>query len=683
MFVTIFIALVAYWTVCIRVGKQKTPPPTSVKDYFIANREIKTQWYILAATATSFSGWTFISHPGMIFSYGFQASLISFYAITIAFTGVLFLKRQWLLGKKFDFITPVDMFSSYFKSAETIENDLNPPSTDGIKIIVIVVAFLFSLLYLAVQLRASGYLIGTLTGYQGERYEKVIMVILTIFLLLYILPRGFRRVAYVDQFQFFLLVLGIIILGGFVFFQIGGWNSLKNGMIALSNYDYHRAPNTEEYSHYFAIPGMIQWDVWNFDTDTDKDGWTGMMLLTFMFALMGIQSSPAFTMWAFSSETPNAFAHQQVWASSFLIGLIMLIFITIQGIGTHFLGANANFSHAHPEIITIDKNIVQPPYSPNTDEKTELENTDKKLESDRLVPNIILSIKKVISQEGFIWVGSFVITFFAIAALAAIQSTAASYIATFGSIAASSMKSKNPIKLSREFSIFMVFAALVFASLFKGQEIALLGGLAVACGLQMWPALVAICWWPFLTRQGIILGIIAGLSIVFLTDNPGNILSKLFSFEWMRYPLTIHSAVWGLLVNFIVAFGVSCLTQNEKETQHRMKYHQFLKQYASVPENKQPWKFPALLLVIIWFTFAIGPGAVIGNDFFGNPNEPHSWWFGLIPIWAWQAMWWMIGVFMMWFLAYYLEMSTMPDEKLKSFEKEILIDVQKKASIRI
>ena len=31
--------------------------------------------------------------------------------------------------------------------------------------------------------------------------------------------------------------------------------------------------------------------------------WTGIMILTYMFALMGIQSAPAFTMWAFSNQS--------------------------------------------------------------------------------------------------------------------------------------------------------------------------------------------------------------------------------------------------------------------------------------------------------------------------------------------------------------------------------------------
>ena len=74
----------------------------------------------------------------------------SFYAITIPFTGVLFLKRQWMLGKKFNFVTPGEMFSEYFKS-------------DTIRLLIVLVAMVFSVPYLGIQLRASGFLFNVLT----------------------------------------------------------------------------------------------------------------------------------------------------------------------------------------------------------------------------------------------------------------------------------------------------------------------------------------------------------------------------------------------------------------------------------------------------------------------------------------------------------------------------------------
>ena len=72
--------------------------------------------FVLAATATSFSGWTFVGHPGKIFTDGLPYAFASFYALTIPFTGVLFLRRQWVLGRAFKYITPGDMYSDYYVS---------------------------------------------------------------------------------------------------------------------------------------------------------------------------------------------------------------------------------------------------------------------------------------------------------------------------------------------------------------------------------------------------------------------------------------------------------------------------------------------------------------------------------------------------------------------------------------
>ena len=79
------------------------------------------------------------------------------------------------------------------------------------------------------------------------------------------------------------------------------------------------------YSAYFAIPGVIQFTA-GLGKETPVGGlWTGVMVLTYMFALMGIHSSPAFSMWAFSNKDPEPFAPQQVWASSFGIGFALIL----------------------------------------------------------------------------------------------------------------------------------------------------------------------------------------------------------------------------------------------------------------------------------------------------------------------------------------------------------------------
>ena len=97
-----------------------------------------------------------------------------------------------------------------------------------------------------------------------------------------------------------------------------------------------------------------------------------------------------------------------------------------------------------------------------------------------------------------------------------------------------------------------------------------------------------------------------------------------------------------------------------------MKYHSFLRDH-SLPEDKKNLVPLGWLLTLAWFFFGIGPGAVIGNTVFGDPNDPTTWLFGIPSIWTWQLLFWALGVFMMWFLAYKLEMSTVPEKEVEEF----------------
>ena len=95
----LFVFVALYWSYCIYWGIKGARQSKTAGDYFIAGRSISIWVFVLAATATSFSGWTFMGHPGLIYRDGFPYAYASFYAITIPFTGVLFLKRQWMIGK--------------------------------------------------------------------------------------------------------------------------------------------------------------------------------------------------------------------------------------------------------------------------------------------------------------------------------------------------------------------------------------------------------------------------------------------------------------------------------------------------------------------------------------------------------------------------------------------------------
>jgi SSS family solute:Na+ symporter len=73
-----------------------------------------------------------------------------------------------------------------------------------------------------------------------------------------------------------------------------------------------------------------------------ESAWTAVMILTYMFALMGIQSSPAFTMWTFGIKSPKPLAWQQAFMSTFVVGFALFFFTAFQGMGAKVLEIAGN-----------------------------------------------------------------------------------------------------------------------------------------------------------------------------------------------------------------------------------------------------------------------------------------------------------------------------------------------------
>ena len=634
--VWLFVFVFLYWGYCIFWGIKGAMSAKTASDYFIAGRQISLWVFVLAATATSFSGWTFMGHPGLLYRDGFQYAYASFYAITIPFTGVIFLKRQWILGKRFGFVTPGEMLSTYFKS-------------DSIRLLVVLVALIFSVPYLGVQLRASGFLFNVLTD--GMLDVNTGMWMLSAVVIIYVASGGLRAVAYVDTLQAVLLALGIVAIGIIAVNYVGGWGQLNEGIAQLAQFDQKRTP--DGYSHYIAIPGVIQF-VSN-GPSAVGGAWTGMMILTYMFALMGIQSAPAFSMWAFSNHNPKPFAPQQVWASSFGIGFILMVFTAMQGLGGHLLGADAAFAAAHPDLVN---NVM----GEGLKGKDLMESAGKQ---GMLVPQLIH-----LMQDAAPWL----VGLLSVCALAAMQSTGAAYMSTAGGMLTRDLLKRYVMphathsqqKLFGRIGVVIIVLAALLVATTATDALVLLGGLAVAYGFQMWPSLIAVCWWPWLTRQGVVLGLIAGLIAVTLTEKIGAQFMP-----WGRWPLTMHSAGWGIFFNLGIAIAVSYFTQTKEATEHRMTFHNFLREHATLPAAKKGLVPAAWIITLVWFFFGIGPGAVIGNTIFGNPNDATTWMFGIPSIWAWQLLWWAIGVFMMWFLAYKMELSTVPETEVEALHEDI------------
>jgi len=613
-----------YWAYCIFWGIKGARTAKTSADYFVAGRSLGLWVFVLAATATSFSGWTFVGHPGKILTDGLPYAFASFYALTIPFTGVLFLRRQWILGRAFKYITPGEMYSDYYGG-------------NAMRVLTVLVAFLFSVPYLGIQLRASGALFNVLTD--GMISVNLGMLLLSAVVVIYVASGGLRSVAYVDCVQAVLLALGIVILGIITVQWVGGWSAFTEGIGNLVKSDLTNGSRLTPagHSNRVAIPGAIQW----VSSGSAAAGgvWTGMMCMTYMFALMGIQSSPAFSMWSYANKTSKAFRWQQVVASSLVIGIILFTFTIFQGLGADLLVLNGVWEQV------TEKNLV---------------------------PKLIN-----LMSESAPWL----VGLLAVCALAAMQSTGAAYMSTFsGMITRDIYKhflnpsaSESMQKLTgRIFVVVVAGAALVVAAT-STDALVMLGGLAVAYGFQMYPALLGNLYFSGISRRGVVAGLIAGLVAVTLTDK----MSSLFPVPWGAYPLTIHSAGWGILFNIIFTVAGSRLFPDDDQTMaKRRKRHEYLREIAGVPDDKKKWIPVAWGLTLFWFLVGFGPFAIVGNTLFSNPNDPLTWApLGLPSLWVWQFCFLAFGIFVMWFLAFYMGLSQpVSPERVESLARKYFGD---------
>jgi uncharacterized sodium:solute symporter family permease YidK len=269
----------------------------------------------------------------------------------------------------------------------------------------------------------------------------------------------------------------------------------------------------------------------------------------------------------------------------------------------------------------------------------------------------------------------FWLAFVTIGALAAMQSTAAPYIATGSTILARDVYFRyirpmsghgEQIWMSRVFAVIIAAVALLI-SIKSAAAMVMLGGLATAFGTLMYITLLGVCYgWP-IRGVGAVTGLFVGILTVIITDTNISPWGGTFGFLW-----TIHSAGWGLIVGLVVALVISKFFAESPETRERQReIRAWLNDIDRPSEAQRAWRKAAWVMVPVWYLFAIGPFAVIGNSAFS--------FLGFPPLWAWQIVWWLIGIIMMWALCFKAGLSFLGEAQIQRAERDQKIVVHEVA----
>ncbi|WP_206519286.1 hypothetical protein, partial [Mesorhizobium sp. M7A.F.Ca.US.005.03.2.1] len=89
------------------------------------------------------------------------------------------------------------------------------------------------------------------------------------------------------------------------------------------------------------------------------------------------------------------------------------------------------------------------------------------------------------------------------------------------------------------------------------------------------------------------------------------------------------------------------------ERDRRDRLHDAFEESQPARKGSQAATTAKWALTLLWAFFALGPGAILGNTFFSEPIfagvvvAP-----GVPSLLIWQVLFWFVGVFIVWWLAY-------------------------------
>src|SRR6056297_547244 len=211
VYIAIFIyiiigSIVAYFA---RKGMKK-----GLIEYFLSGRSTGGFVAALSYSATTYSAFMMVGLAGFTYSggvgaLGFELVYLSGLSL-VAFFG----PRFWLVGKKFNYISPYEMLGDRYDNK-------------WIPVILAATACVFLIPYLAVQLMGIGYLMNGLSG--GSIPFMTGVIIATILAIAWALIAGMRSIAWTDSMQsLIMIVVSVVILFFIVYREMGGFINFFN-----------------------------------------------------------------------------------------------------------------------------------------------------------------------------------------------------------------------------------------------------------------------------------------------------------------------------------------------------------------------------------------------------------------------------------------------------------------------
>ncbi|GAB5469360.1 MAG: hypothetical protein Kilf2KO_23900 [Rhodospirillales bacterium] len=566
------------------------------EDYLDGGRDLPGWCFVFAGTGLLLSAIGLYDHYLLLALFGLQYNHIALGIVLAAMAGAIVQKRLWLAARITGLKTLGDLLGAYYGST-------------ALRVLLLILLLLFALPFAAQSLGRLGLVVETAS--QGQLPRAATIWIIATFLFLGGVIGGWRAVVYVIAGQSVLFLTLIALTAGVGAVALD-WTVLLGGKMTAG-------PGVLAQE----IPGVIQYSA-GLGKETASGGiWTTTAILSTALSLVGIVLSPAFVFLAITTGQGRGFAFKQVWMTSGLGIAALLLLTPLIAVGLGLAAPDAlaeglaSYAGLLAQLMTVDQ-----------------------LYAVGFALLLVAALQIPVSVFAQSGASLFVIELFGRFVIPGLTQSDRRLAARV-SLAA----------------IYLLIAALAsFAPLWSE----VVGTMTLSLSLQLFPAILGLCWVRWISRGAVLTGLIFGILLVVFTEPLGLILFEGLFVElpWGRWPLTIHSAAWGLVFNLAACLLVSIFTLRAPDRANRDRLHDVFERH-----HKQRTASPALRtalwsLIAIWAFFGLGPGAILGNWFFSEPIFADTALTLAVPsLWIWQVVFWFLGVFFVWWLAYQARLS--------------------------
>lgn len=178
-----------------------------MSDFFLAGRRVGGVISALTYSATTYSAFMLVGLAGLSYTGGVGALGFELTYLCGLFLGVFFLPRFWLAGKRYGYITPMDLLADRYQNK-------------AVGVTAAILSLVFLVPYSAAQLLGIGLLMSGMSGGGISVLAGILMA--TLLAIAWSRIAGLRSIAWTDAFQAVVMMLSAILLLSFIVSELGG-----------------------------------------------------------------------------------------------------------------------------------------------------------------------------------------------------------------------------------------------------------------------------------------------------------------------------------------------------------------------------------------------------------------------------------------------------------------------------